>query len=72
MSKRKKKLKTTKARKEASFLLVWPPEEWPEETRQAETEIIEQGFAEILAELTSSLPPRPPTAQVIPFNRSKK
>lgn len=71
MSTRKKKPTSPKARKEA-HRCVWPPEEWPEEIRQAQIEAAEAGFSEFLADVAASFSPLPKPAEIIPFNRPKK
>lgn len=71
-STRKKKPTNPKARKEAHPRLAWPPEEWPEEIRQAQIEAAQAGFSEFLADVAASFSPFPKPAEIIPFNRSKK
>lgn len=72
MSTSKKKPTNPKARKEARSRFVWPPEEWPEEIRQAQIEAAQTGFSEFLADVAASFSPLPPPAEIIPFHRVKK
>ena len=48
-------------------LLIWPPEEWPEEARQAELAAFGAYMDEWWKFVLADMPPSTPTAEIIPF-----
>lgn len=56
-----------KPRADDRLPFIWPPEEWPEEVRQAEIKAVQEGFAEFFASVAASFSPSPPPAEIIPF-----
>ena len=77
MSRSKKPKQPKKAKARQHEPLIWPPEEWPEEAKQAEIaairEFMDKWWEFVYAGFDSPMPQTPRhTAEIIPFPGTRK